>query len=85
MSSATWWPQFEETLRKHLPLLSDEQPMTPDLELVECGLDSQGMVGLLLELEDGFSVEIPDDKLIAATFRTAQSLWLTIAELVDSR
>lgn len=77
----TIWPlEFEDILRKYLPLLPADRSITPELDLGECGLDSLGTVGLLLELEGGFNIMIPDEMLTTTMFRTAGSLWQVVAE-----
>jgi acyl carrier protein len=75
------WPQsFEEILHRHLPF-ADNQPLNVDDGLADLGLDSLGTVALLLDLEEGFVVTIPDNLLVAKTFATVGSLWSVIAKL----
>lgn len=62
-----------------------------DLELDPCtalsalGLDSMALVSLLLDLEETFDFQIPDELLSARTFETATSLWDAIEPLLEAR
>lgn len=49
--------------------------------LADLGLDSFSTIGLLVQLEDTFGVELPDDRLTVETFATPGSLWSVITEL----
>lgn len=70
------WPQeFESLLRSYLPQLSDQSPLTGDLSLRNSGLDSLGIVSLLLDLEQRFDVSIPDELLDATAFSTPRGVW----------
>lgn len=81
MAETTVPTALAEAVRRNLPLLSQDVPITDDLDLVTAGLDSLAMISLLVEVEDEFGVQIPDDRLNAATFTTPQALWSIIAEL----
>jgi D-alanine--poly(phosphoribitol) ligase subunit 2 len=62
-------------LRERLTLIVD----SPDRDLLETGLvDSIGLVELILELEDRFSVSLPMDTLEIADFRSVN----TIADMI---
>lgn len=50
----------------------DEENLKPDVELKELGIDSLDMVELIMEVEDEFGVEIPDEK--AEELKTIQQL-----------
>jgi acyl carrier protein len=75
-----WDDKFETLLREALATASYEGELTPDLSLTDAGLDSFRTVGLLLALEQGYGITIPDDFPIVDMFRTPWSLW----ESVDS-
>ncbi|MFI9382486.1 phosphopantetheine-binding protein [Kutzneria sp. NPDC052558] len=83
MSRPQWADPFEQTLRGFLPLLADDQQVTPTLNLADHGLDSLATVSLLLQLEETFAVTIPDHLLSEDTFATPAGLWEVIAGLRD--
>jgi acyl carrier protein len=46
----------------------------PDADLREAGLDSMGIVALLVALEGEFGIEFPDELITPATFTTIRNL-----------
>ena len=76
-----WDNQFEALLRQHLPFLEADQQISADLKLREYGLDSLGVVDLLLAVESAYDVSLRDDVLNAETFATPEILWSTITGL----
>ncbi|WP_049569155.1 phosphopantetheine-binding protein [Nonomuraea sp. SBT364] len=84
MSETVFPVNFIATVRAHLKLLAPDAVIEPDLDLVAAGLDSLAMVGLLLDLEEGWEITIPDSRLSWETFRTPQSLWTAVSELMSA-
>jgi acyl carrier protein len=82
MSDASWPDSFEDILRSCLPVLPDGKPLAADMTLTELGLDSLGMVTLMLELEETFGISFPDESLTPETFATGRSLWSVAAGLM---
>lgn len=80
MYLANWPAEFEEILRRYLPFAGPE-PIRPEHRLAELGLDSLGTVSMLLDVEEGFDISVPDELLIAETFATAGGLWATIEKV----
>jgi acyl carrier protein len=79
-----WKQQFEVLLRSHLPFLLDEQKLDPEMDLREFGLDSMGVVDLLVSLESEYCVRLTDDLLSMETFATPGGLWAALDELQKS-
>lgn len=73
--------RFEDLLRKYLPFLPAEYPLTDDTALREHGLDSMGVVELLADLENGYHVRFRDEALTMETFATPGVLWNTLSSL----
>jgi acyl carrier protein len=71
---------FESALRRNLPQLAGMEQITDETPLRDVGLDSLGMVNLLLDLEETFSVLFDDADLDQSAFETIGSL----RRLVDS-
>ena len=84
MSQKEWPEQFEEVLRKHLPLAAADD-IAPDAVLADLGLGSLELVSLLLNIEDTFVITVPDELLMPATFATAGSLWSAVAPLTKGQ
>jgi acyl carrier protein len=85
MTQAPWPPRFEQIVREHLPALAAEDALTQDLVLADHGLNSLRTVNLLVSLEDGFAVTLPDELLAGTTFATAGALWSVFAQLTGDR
>jgi acyl carrier protein len=77
-----WDAQFEEIVRPHLSFLPEDAAFTPELDLREFGLDSLGIVDLLIALENAYDVKFTDDALAMETFETPGSLWGTLSGLL---
>ena len=77
-----WDEQFETLLRNALQTVGYQGEFTADVPLSDSGLGSFGTVGLLVAIEQGYGITIPDDFQIVDMFRTPRSLWDTIATLV---
>lgn len=72
--TASWPQSFDKLFRSYLTLGEGEE-MTPELNPAERGLDSLATVGLLLDLEQAFSVTIPDDLLASLTNADIGGWW----------
>ncbi|GAA0440301.1 hypothetical protein Acor_12910 [Acrocarpospora corrugata] len=75
--------EFQAVLRRYLPYAGPGD-LTPGDDLTSLGLDSMGVVQLMVDLEDGYDLELPDDILSEETFATVGSLWLTLSFLLDA-
>ncbi|KIZ15727.1 phosphopantetheine-binding protein [Streptomyces natalensis] len=81
--SDPWDAQFEDMLRPVLQHLPPGEPLRPDTDLAQAGLDSMGTVELLLSLEDHYSISLPDEMLQSSTFSTPESVWKAITAVRD--
>ncbi|MDA0636998.1 phosphopantetheine-binding protein [Nonomuraea sp. MCN248] len=51
-------------------------------DLAGLGLDSMGVVRLIVDLEDLYGVQVPDEILDEKTFATVASLWAALSPLM---
>ncbi|MBJ7327518.1 MAG: hypothetical protein JHC52_09260 [Chthoniobacterales bacterium] len=69
-----------EDLERHLLTLVQEklieagEPLTPDTDLFSIGLDSMGIMQLLIAIEEIFRVRIPESQVTRENFTSASSL-----------
>jgi acyl carrier protein len=70
-----WDEQFERLLRQYLPFLPADMKLPPDLGLREFGLDSLGVVDLLMAVESEYDLRLTEDVLSLETFATPAALW----------
>lgn len=75
--------KLRSVLRRHLRFLEPGAPLADDAALGALGLDSMAAVNLLVDLEEAFGVQIPDDLLSAETFETVRSLESTFRPVLD--
>ncbi|MFF3227106.1 phosphopantetheine-binding protein [Nocardia suismassiliense] len=74
--------EFVSIIRARLPFLTDEEPLLPDANLTDLGLDSLRTVSLLLDLEDALAISLPDSVVgDPETFSTPQRLWQAVDEV----
>lgn len=81
MTGPDWPDEFEKLLRNYLPLLGDDIPLAPTAVLPDLGLDSLSTIGLLVDVEESFEVQLPDDALTPSTFATPAALWSVVVRL----
>jgi acyl carrier protein len=71
---------FERILRANLPVAVPGR-LHPAGRLADFGLDSLLLIQLVVQLEEAFEVDIPDELLTARTFETVDSLWTVLCGL----
>jgi nodulation protein F len=79
-----WDEKFEVLLRKHLLFLAPDEELLPDLDLREFGLDSLGVVDLLVSLEFAYGIHLTDDFLAMDTFATPAALWAALSGIQNT-
>lgn len=70
----------ELTLLLRTEILDTAEVLTPQSDLFAAGLDSMGIMQLLLAIEDRFGVEIDPADLSRESFSTAEKIAALIAE-----
>lgn len=76
-----WDERFDVIIRRHLPFLPADEKLSDDIDMMDFGLDSLGIVQLLAALEDTYSVRFRDDALALDNFRTPGMLWKTLSDI----
>jgi acyl carrier protein len=59
---------------KELVFVDSADAFTETDDLLEAGLDSMGIMRLVIFIEDEFGVTLPDDELVPDNLRTLKSL-----------
>lgn len=77
-----WDARFEAALRHVIPALSEDTPLTPDLDLAAAGINSIGLVRLMMRLEREYQTEFAFDLLNFQIFRTPETLWTAIQPVI---
>ncbi|MCH7797139.1 MAG: acyl carrier protein [Planctomycetes bacterium] len=76
--------QLVSILRRHLQFVGDDREIGMSDDLVDLGLDSTGAIGMLLDVQESFSISFPDEMLVPGTFRTAATLLDAIRSLTGA-
>ncbi|WP_411102547.1 phosphopantetheine-binding protein [Streptomyces sp. cmx-4-9] len=76
-------PELVALLRRHLPELAEDTPITEDSPLAELGLDSMRAVDVLFDIEDTFGVNLPDAALRPDTFHSLGGLRAALEQARD--
>lgn len=77
-----WDETFEALMMKVLDLGDGAQPPAPDESLGDLGLQSLGMIRLLVSLEETYGVVFPEEALTPELFATARTLWDGLHEVI---
>jgi acyl carrier protein len=83
MDESDLFQRYTSLLRAHLPY-SGSGPLEKTAKLADLGLDSLGLIQLLVDLEEEFAVEFPDDLLTAETFESVMSLWNSFMSVTET-
>jgi acyl carrier protein len=72
---------LKELAVEHIAALSSVGQVDEDSDLAELGLDSMSALNLLLDMEDEFDVQFPEEYLTADVFSTLATLATAILVL----
>lgn len=81
MTASPITPKLQDILRPKLRFLPAGTEVPMDEDLGTLGLDSMASIDLLMELEQEFGVQIPDDLMTADTFATGNHLLAVVQQL----
>jgi acyl carrier protein len=76
-----WADEFEQVLRSHCRFAAPDAPLDPDAPFDALGVDSIGLLGLIVESEEALEVEIPEQMLTGEVLATPATLWRAIRQL----
>jgi acyl carrier protein len=79
-----WDEQFERLLRSQLPFLEADEEISGDLNLREFGLDSLGVVDLLVSLEQAYGIRLLDEDLTMDNFAAPSVLWAALSRQISA-
>lgn len=78
-----WDEKFEDIVRTMVPFFQPGDELTPDTDLQDYGLDSFGVIELLVALEGGYGIRFRDEVMNRATFATPATLWSAVTSLQE--
>ena len=74
---------FEQLLRRRCRFMAADANLDPQAPLAMLGIDSLAVVELIVDIEDQYSIEIPQELLTPEVFACAASIWLALRDLVN--
>jgi len=70
------WPErYEEIIRTHCRFVSNSQTVGPDQNLALLGVDSMELINIIVDLEETFGFQMPQELLVPEIFATPRTLW----------
>ena len=81
MTATDITPKLQEILRPKLRFLTPGGAVPMDEDLGKLGLDSMTSIDLLMEIEQEFGVQIPDQFMTEETFATGNHLLAVMEKL----
>ncbi len=79
--TADWDARFEALVRAAAHRFPADADLAPDTELLDWGLDSLAIVGLLAGIEATYGSGLPDEALNYDTLSTPGALWRAVSAL----
>jgi acyl carrier protein len=72
---------LKKILRAEARFLAADADITPDMSLASLGIDSLGLIDLVVRIEDEFDLEIPPEHITPETFATPASIWRLLYQI----
>jgi acyl carrier protein len=82
MTVRPWDEKFDHLLRSYCPPQGFDGPIDPDVPFDLLGVDSVGLLSLIIDSEEIFGVELPSDMLNSEVLATPGSFWQALKELM---
>lgn len=82
--TANWDSRFEALVRAAARRFPADADLAPDTAMLDWGLDSLGIVGLLAGIEAAYGAALPDEVLSYDTLSTPGALWQVVSALAAS-
>lgn len=83
MAPLPWDEKFDSILRAY-SRLAPAEAIDPYVPFDLLGIDSVGLLGVIVDSEEVFEVEFPSDLLVGDVLATPGSLWKAVRELMPA-
>jgi acyl carrier protein len=84
VTTLPWAEEFEQILRSHCRFAAPDAALDPDASFDALGVDSFGLLGLIVESEEALQVEFPEHMLTGEVLATPAALWRAIGQLLPA-
>jgi acyl carrier protein len=75
-----WIEEYEQIIRAHSRTDDPMEAIQPETAMTLLGFDSLEIINLIVDLEDKFRIELPEEVLTPETFATPGGLWAVLEE-----
>jgi acyl carrier protein len=82
MLGLPWSEEFEKILRTHCRLVDRAAPLSPYAPFDLLGVDSIGLLGIIVDSEDAFDVDFLDELLTAEALATPIAFWESLQAVI---
>lgn len=76
--------RFEQLVRSRCRLAEPDLPLDPSRTLVQLGVDSLEVVDLIVDIEDTYHLQMPEELLTPEVFTSPATIWQALRGLVPS-
>jgi acyl carrier protein len=83
MTEQPWDEKFDHLLRSHRRLAESQDTIAPDVPFDLLGIDSLGLLGLIVDSEEVFGIEFPSDMLTSDVLATPGTFWQALKDLMS--
>ncbi|HEY1620465.1 MAG TPA: phosphopantetheine-binding protein [Streptosporangiaceae bacterium] len=73
---------FERLILPHCRFADPAGPLAPDTPLSELGVDSLEIVELIVDIEDAYRIELPQELLTPEVFASPATIWQALRDSV---
>lgn len=73
--------KLEKILQEHARFIAVGANIQSNMTLASLGIDSLGIIELIVKIEDEFDLEIPPEQVTPDTFSTPDSIWQLLCQI----
>jgi acyl carrier protein len=74
------WPdRYDAVIRAHCRFADVTHDIGPDESLTLLGVDSMELISMIVDLEETFAFEMPEEFMVPEVFGTPGALWAALA------
>ena len=81
--TADWPQEFDQIMRRYCRFADPVLAIAANSSLTSLGIDSMGLINMIIAIEDTFAVTVPDEMLTSESLRTPGSVWAAVRDLIN--
>ena len=84
MTEQPWDEKYDHLVRSYCGRTESQDAIAPDIPFDLLGVDSVGLLGLIVDSEEIFGVECPNDMLTSDVLATPGTFWQALKDLMSA-